>query len=124
MEVALEALLTSATVAAAAAKAGVGERTLRGWLKRADFSAEYRARRVQLLDGAVKVLQAAAAKAVGTLVRKLDAPKDADALKAAQLILDQAFRGTELLDLARQVEELKQQVGAILSERKRPRTTG
>jgi hypothetical protein len=116
-EQAIAALLSSGTVEQAAERAGVSYRTLRSWLVQPDFAAEYRARRRALLDDAVKVLQAASASAVGTLVGKLKAPKDADGINAARLILETAFRGTEVLDLAVQLAELKAQVEAITNAR-------
>jgi hypothetical protein len=124
-ELAIASLMTSGTHARAAEATGISEATLQRWLKLPGFAEEYRRRRLALVDDAVKILQAAAGAAVGTLVRKLDAPKDADGIKAAQLILDQAFRGTELLHLAEQVEQLKQQVQEIQDGRRRhPRPPG
>jgi hypothetical protein len=121
-EAALAALLASSTVEKAAERCGVSYRTLKGWLAQEDFAREYRARRRGLLDDAVKVLQAAATAAVATLVTKLKAPKDADAIAAARLILEQAFKGTELLDLAGEVEKLREQVEVINNERNARKT--
>src|SRR5690349_4515857 len=84
------ALMTTPTVAKAAAKAGVGERTLRGWLAEADFLAAYRAARRRALEAAVGQLQRASGKAVRALVKDLDADKAADRIKAACAILDRA----------------------------------
>lgn len=107
IEQAVAALLAHATIGQAAVTLGVSERTLRGWMARDDFQKAFGAARRQLLDDAVKVLQHASKKAVATLVKHLDAERPADALKAAEAILDRAFKGTELLDVLVRVEALE-----------------
>ena len=52
-EQALAALLTEKTVEDAAAKAGIAYRTLKLWLTRPDFQADYRAARAEILDRTV-----------------------------------------------------------------------
>jgi hypothetical protein len=121
-EAAIAALLASGTVEQAAERAGVSYRTLKGWLAQDDFAREYRAARRGLLDNAVKVLQAASASAVGTLVGKLRAGRDADAITAARLILELGLRGTELFDLAQQLAELKATVEALTNARNARKT--
>jgi hypothetical protein len=64
---AIATLLSEKTVAEAAAKAGVGERTLRTWLKKAEFTAAYRAARQQVLGEVVGRVLNAATAAVETL---------------------------------------------------------
>jgi hypothetical protein len=59
-EAAISALLCTGTIAAAAEKARVSERTLRLWLKEPSFCASYRAARAQLLEHSLGVLQGAA----------------------------------------------------------------
>jgi hypothetical protein len=107
---AIAALLTEPTVAAAAKKAGVGERTLRGWLKRPDFAAAYHAAcRGQLAD-AVRLLQKIAHHAVVTLGNLLRAPKDSDKARAVEIALNFAFRGTDQVDVTAEIEELKARI--------------
>jgi AcrR family transcriptional regulator len=106
-DTALAALLAEPTVEAAAAKVGVSTSSLYRWLARKDFRRQYREARRQVLEAAVGRLQQAASDAVETLVGHLDACKANDSIRAADLILNHAMRGAELLDLAERVEELE-----------------
>jgi hypothetical protein len=106
-EQALCALIECGSVAEAAARVKVSEKTMRIWLKQPAFRDEYRLARRKLLDDAVLSLQRASRKAVEALVKQLDADRPTDIIRAAEAILDRAFRGGELLDLAEDVEELK-----------------
>src|SRR5262249_36563431 len=88
-EALIAALLTEATHAAAAAKAGVSEATLHRWLQLPDFSAAYRVARRQLVEGAVGRIQAATGQAVATLLAVAkDGAKDSDRVRAAVALLD------------------------------------
>jgi DNA-binding transcriptional MerR regulator len=107
---AIRALIESGSVEEAADRCGVSERTLRSWLKEPAFRDAYRQARRKLLDGAVLLLQRASRRAVRALVRQLQADKPADVIRAAEAILDRAFKGTEVLDLVAAVEELQRQV--------------
>jgi hypothetical protein len=112
-EQAIAALLSAGTFAGAAAQCGVSERTLRNWLREREFRAAYRAARRKLLDDAVLVLQHAAKKAVATLVRHMDGDEPGPAVRAAQIVLDQCFRGTEVLDLFEEIRELREEVHRV-----------
>ena len=105
---ALAALLSEPTIAQAAAKADVSESTLLRWLKDPAFSAAYRAARRSAVDAAVGRLQQAATEAVDALERNLRCGNPAVEVGAAKAVLDQAFRGVELADLAQRVQELEQ----------------
>jgi hypothetical protein len=96
-----------ATVEAAAARAGVGYRTLKRWLVEAEFQAEYRRVRRQLVETSLGRLQQGTTFAVGCLLRNLLAEKGSDQLKAAAIILSHAIRGVELADLAAEIEDVK-----------------
>ena len=98
-EEAITALLGQPTIGDAAKQVGIGEATMRRWMKLEDFLAAYRAARRQAVENAIGQLQAAAGKAVETLVSCLEAEGDSLRLRAAVAILDQANRGMELLDL-------------------------
>jgi hypothetical protein len=106
-DLAVAALLSEPTVAAAATRAGVGERTLRGWLRQPAFQALYQDARRQVLEGAVGRLQQAAGEAVETLRRNLTAGRSADQVRAAGLILQHALGTAELLDMAERLEALE-----------------
>jgi hypothetical protein len=106
-EQAIAALLTRATVEEAAEAAGVSRRTLQAWLKLPAFAAEYGVARRAVVEEAVKNLQRAAGEAVVTLVANLDAPRSADAIRAARAILDLAIGALERDDLQQQLDDLK-----------------
>jgi hypothetical protein len=106
-EAAITALLTEKTHVEAAKKAGIGEATLRRYLTQPEFVAAYRQARRAIVEDAVTALQKAATAAVKTLERNLDCGNLVVETRAAQLVLEQAFRGAELLDLAQRIEELE-----------------
>jgi hypothetical protein len=107
-ELALAALLSEPTIAAAAMKAGIGESTLLRWMAEPDFRARYRAARRQVVEGAIGRLQQAATLAVDALTRNLTCGTPAVEVGAARSILDQALKAVELVDLAERVEQLEQ----------------
>jgi len=104
---ALEALLTEPSHAAAAARADVSESTLRRWRQQPAFRAAYRHVRRECLEGAVARLQSLAAEAVETLRHGLSHPNPGHQIRAAQLILYNAFRGADLMDLVDRIGELE-----------------
>jgi hypothetical protein len=109
-DAALAALLACPTIELAAEQAGVAGSTLRGWLRDPAFQQRYRAARGQVLTQAVSALQQAAGKAVtvlATIAEDIAAPPAAR-VSAAKAILDQAFRGTEVIDLAARIAQLEQ----------------
>ncbi len=109
-EAALAALLACPTIEAAAAAAGVSERTLRNWLAQPDFRAQYAEARAGLLERCIARLLAVCTKAADALARNLDSDKPGASIRAAQLILELSFKGHELLDLAERVAELERLV--------------
>lgn len=109
----IAALLTEPTHAAAAAKAGVGERTLHRWLRRPEFEAAYREARRRIVDEAVGVLQRGAKASVETLLRNLNCGMPAAEIRAAQVVLDQVMKGTELLDVLARVDVLEKLLAEV-----------
>lgn len=109
-EAAIAALLSEPSIAAAAHKAGIGERTLRTWLRQPGFRQHYRQTRWELLDNAVKTLQKSCGAAVNVLVRLALEAKSPPAvrLRAAEAILNQTVRGAELLDLNERMRRLEE----------------
>jgi hypothetical protein len=107
MEAAVAALLALPTIAAAADKVGVNEKTLRNWLKLPAFLAAYRDARRQTVEMALALLQRVTGLAVEALVRNLTTGKASSEVSAALGILDRAVRGVELVDLLERVEELE-----------------
>jgi hypothetical protein len=109
-EKAIAALLTHPTVKGAAKAAKVGERTLQLWLQDAEFLAAYRGARQKVLEVALSALQGATRQAVAALGRNLKCGKPPVEVKAAAVVLAQAVRSAELLDLQERLAELERQV--------------
>jgi hypothetical protein len=114
-EKAVAALLETATVEQAAARAGVGLRTLKRYLADPDFLRLYREARRQIVEGAVTHLQQLCLQAVRALHRNLTCGHPAAEIRAAATVLDQGLRGVELLDLASQVEDLRRQLAEVVA---------
>ena len=104
---AIAALLGARTIADAARATGIGEKTLRRWLSEPDFQDAYRSAREEAVRGAVGRLQALLSKATETLERALSCGKPAVELRAAVAAFEQAYKGTELLDLADRIAALE-----------------
>src|SRR4051794_3814003 len=92
-ELALAALLAHDTLAAAAAAAGVNEKTLRAWQRLPAFEAAYRAARAEVLERTVARLLAICGKAVDRLGKNLDAASPQASTRAAVAILAHAIKG-------------------------------
>jgi transposase-like protein len=108
-EQAIAALLSEATIAAAAEKVGVSEVTLHRWLKLPHFLDAYREARRQAVEKGIAQIQQASWAASTTLVRLLGSGSDSVRLRAAQTILDHANRGVELLDFEERLAALERQ---------------
>jgi hypothetical protein len=114
---AISALLSQRTVAAAAAKIGVSESSLLRWMREPAFRAAYRRARRAIVDAAIGQVQTATAEAVEALRRNLNCGTPGVEVRAAQVLLDSAFRGVELGDLAEQVEQLESVLAKLKGER-------
>lgn len=106
---AVAALLTERTLAGAAQAAGVGEKTIRRWLKRPDFASALRDAQAEAVGDALGRLRAVTGEAVQTL-RDLAVSANSESVRlgAARSILDFALRATELDDLAERIQLLEQ----------------
>jgi hypothetical protein len=107
---AIAALLAESTVGKAAARAKVGERTLRRWMTESPaFRAGYAAARSAALDGAVKQLQVASTQAVRVLQRiaRNKLAQDAARVSAARAINTTALKATELTTVMERLEALE-----------------
>ncbi|MCC5823392.1 MAG: hypothetical protein LAT64_02550 [Phycisphaerales bacterium] len=110
-EAAILALLSEPSIAAAAEKAQVSERTLHRWLKEEPhFLAEYRRARREAFAQAIGLTQRSATAAVGTLLRVMHDTKAtwSSRVAAATQVLKFARESIELDDLAVRVEQLEQ----------------
>ena len=108
---ALAALLSEPTVKAAAAKVGIGERTLHTWLHEPAFDAAYTAARHDAVGRAMGRLQHATGIAVDALIEVLDteytpAPA-AVRVSAAKVIIEYAIRFRELDELESRIAQLE-----------------
>ncbi len=106
-EKALAALLASPTVVAAAERSGLGERTIYRYLKDPEFKRRYDEERAFLVDQTVAGLQKLGIGAVGVLRRNFDAKNPPDQIRAARIVLDLMFKGTERAELVEMQEMLR-----------------
>jgi hypothetical protein len=106
-EAAIAALLIESTHHAAAVKTKVSEATLRRWLRLPAFLDAYRAARRQIVEASIGRLQQVTCEAVEALKRGLTCGTPAVEIRAAGMVLEQALKGGELLDLAERIEALE-----------------
>src|SRR5262249_19805854 len=109
-EQAIAALLSEPTVEAAAKQADVSHNAMKGWLKNPAFQAAYRAAKRAVLEETVAALQRAAGDAVEALKRNLTCAQPASEIRAAQVILEQAAKGLESVNLLAEIEELRRRL--------------
>lgn len=103
----LLALLNSATIAEAAEKSGVSERTVFRRLADKDFQSEWRSARRTAVETAVNQLQSGMSKAVKVLLQDLKDKNPAIRIRAAKLILEHSRLGLETFDFIARVEKLE-----------------
>jgi hypothetical protein len=109
-ELAIAALLAHPTLAPAAEAIGVNEKTLRQWMRIPEFKAAYAQARMEILDRTVARLLESSGQAIDTLLRNLTCADPGPEIRAAVAILDHARRGVEVLDLAAEVADLREQL--------------
>ena len=109
-EKALAALLTSTTRKEAAEKAGISYRTIRSYLQDAEFAAEYRQRKGEIVDDAARRLQNAMQKAIEVLENGTAGKRvSAAALKASKLVLEYSVRFINLSDIMARLDAMEEQ---------------
>jgi hypothetical protein len=114
-EQAVAALLVEPTMAAAAARYGVGQTTLRRWLQAPTFNDAYRSARRTVVDGTVAALQQPAGDAVACQRRNLTCGQAGVEVRAATAILEQVLSTADRADLEarlRRLEALPETQGA------------
>jgi len=109
-ELAIAALLSEPTIAAAAEKVGIGEATLWRWLQREDFQADYQRARREAVAQAIAGIQQASSEAVKTLRRiMVDSGAPASSrVWAAKTVLELALKGAEVEDIEKRVTVLEE----------------
>jgi len=103
----LLALIETSSIREAAERSGVGEATIYRFLQDKDFLSDYRSARRQTVESAIAQLQCATGEAVETLKRNLHSENPAIEIRAAQVILDNAFRGLETTDILQRLETIE-----------------
>lgn len=108
-EKALQALLVCRTRREAAAMAGIGESTLRGYLQEDEFQARYREAFGNLIQDATRQAQQAIAPALSTLREIMeDKGEQSQArITAARSALEYALKLTEQADILEQLRALE-----------------
>lgn len=109
---AIAALLEQPTIREAAAALKMGETTLWRWLQEPEFQRAYRAARRQIVEHSISELQSATSDAVAALKRNLTCGTAAVEVRAAQIIIEQAAKAVEMIDVLDRVEELERLAGA------------
>ena len=107
---ALAALLTSPSVAAAAARCGLSERTLYNYLTDDRFKTELRRRQDAIIQSVTAALVGLSSEAVATLRNLLRDPDASGAVKCRAALgwLAQMRQSVELADLAERVSKLEE----------------
>jgi transposase-like protein len=118
-EKAIVALMTNPTVFEAAKQLKVHPNTLRNWLKQPTFARAYEEARKGLFARVVAHLQAAMVKVTEALLRELKNPKASVRLKAAELLLANVARMSELKLLRKNLNDLKGDIAAKLAQMER-----
>ena len=106
----ITALISTPTVVEAARVAEISVTTAWRIMREPAFQQEFRALRRELVERALSELQSATSEAVTTLRRNLNCGVPSAENRAAQIILEQSFKGVELIDLAARVEDLQKTV--------------
>lgn len=111
-EAAIAALLNLPTVDAAARSLGIGEATLRRWMKEPSFRAAYQTARREAVQEASARLQQAGSTAVATLVEIMQNAKASDGARvsAARTVLEMGQRSVELDDLAGRMAAIEREL--------------
>jgi len=106
---AMAALLSSDTQGEAAAKCGITDRTLRGYLADPTFNAEYQRRKRQLVTDATRQIQASYQSAIRALrgIVDSDTSTAGEKTSAARALLEYGLRFTEINDILPRLEELE-----------------
>lgn len=109
-EKAIIALLETSSIVEAASKSGLSQETIYRYLRDKEFLKEYRSARRQIVENSIGQIQAATVEAVETLQRNLHCENPAVEVRAAQVILETSFKGTELLDVLERLEILESEL--------------
>jgi hypothetical protein len=109
-ESAIGALLTCASLPAAAVSCGISESTLRRWLQNETFAQRFRRERARMLETTVNLLRQKSVAAVETLSGIAESKESPASVRvsAARAVIELAIRGAELQDLEARIDDLEQ----------------
>ncbi len=105
-------LLTERTIDEACRKAKVAVKTYWRWMQTEVFLAEYRKARRGILENTIAKIQSLSFQAIDALEKNLTCENPAAEIRAAQIVLEQAIRGMEVLDIENRLEYLEATVTA------------
>ena len=111
-EKALAALLESSSIAEAAKRCELSQETLYRYLREKEFVSDYRNARRQVVENSITQLQQASGEAVEALRRNLSCSNPQAEIRSAQIILDNALKGVELVDILERLEQIENAVEA------------
>lgn len=108
---AIAALLATSSIGKAAKRCGLGERTLHRYLANEDFRRELRARQDETVAATVAALSGLSGKATETLDDVMGSKEATESVRvrAAQVILQERRKASELDDLSERVSKLEEQ---------------
>ena len=109
-EKALVGLLETSSVTDAAKQSGLSARTIYRYLAEDDFMKEFRRARRDAVEASIGQIQAATGEAVETLKKNLSCENPSVEVRAAQIILDTAYKGVELMDIVERLEILESEL--------------
>lgn len=100
-------LLTERNVNEACNKANVNVTTYWRWMQNENFLRHYRKARRGILENTVAKLQSITFAAIDTLERNLTCENPSVEVRSAAIILEQAIKGVETLDVENRLETLE-----------------
>lgn len=106
-EKAVNALLNTNSITEAAKACKLSEATIYRYLNDETFQKEYRKARRSLVETSIGQIQKACGEAVETLKRNLHCENPNAEIRSAQIILDTAYKGIELIDILERLEVLE-----------------
>ncbi len=109
-EVVAVALATGGTVREVAAVAGVGERTIRSWLKNQLFVRRVARLRAEAVAAGVNRLADGMSRATGVLMGLLNSDNDRVRLAAAKSVIELVLKARQVLELEARIDQLEEQL--------------
>lgn len=111
-EAAIAALLSHATISAAAESAGVSKTTLWRWLQRDDFRHRLKAAQETVFETALNTLQGSITDAVNCLRNNLTCKSPSVQVQAARSLVEYALKTHDLLDLRTRISDVEARLQA------------